>query len=70
MGCVLKEYLWDTWVAQCLECLTLDGSSGLDFMVMSSGPTLGSVLGRETCFLKKNKKQTMSQDNVEKIHCL
>ena len=36
-----------TWVAQWIEHPTLDLSSGLDFKVMSSRPTLGSTLGLE-----------------------
>jgi len=35
------------WVAQSIECLTLDLGSGLDITVMTSSPTVGSVLGVE-----------------------
>ena len=36
---------WDAWVAQWVKHRTLDISSGLDLMVMSSSSTLGSMLG-------------------------
>ena len=36
-----------TWVAQLIECLTLDVGSGCDPRVMRSSPTLGSVLSME-----------------------
>ena len=35
------------WVAQSVKRQTLDLSSGLDFRVVSSSPTLGSMLGAE-----------------------
>ena len=33
-----------TWVAQSVECLTLDFGSGHDLMVVRSSPTSGSIL--------------------------
>jgi len=42
-----KPYSRGAWVAQLVENSTLDLSSGLDFRVLSSGPTLGSTLGME-----------------------
>ena len=36
-----------TWVAQSIECPTLDFGSGYDLMVVGSSPALGSVLGME-----------------------
>ena len=35
------------WVAQSVKHLLLDLSSGLDLRVLSSSPTLGSMLGME-----------------------
>ena len=35
------------WMAQLVERLTLDLSSGLDLRVMSSSPALGCMLRRE-----------------------
>jgi len=50
---------WGTWVAQSVKHPTLDLSSGLDLRVMSSSPTLGSMLGVEPTLKKKKKiKQT------------
>ena len=37
-------YLWGAWVAQSVECLTLDLGSGHDLTSMRSSPALGSVL--------------------------
>ena len=42
-----------TWVAQSVECLTLDLSSGLDLGVGSSRPSLQLHAGHEAYF-KKN----------------
>ena len=36
-----------TWVAQSVECLTLDCGSGHDPRVVGSSPTLGSTLSVE-----------------------
>jgi len=44
-------------VAQLVEHLTLDLSSGLDLRIVSSSPALGSMLGLEPT-LKKKKKVT------------
>ena len=35
--------IWGAWVAQSVECLTLDISSGCDLTVMGLRATLGSV---------------------------
>ena len=35
------------WAAQSVKCPAFDPSSGLDFRVLSSSPTLGSALGVE-----------------------
>ena len=40
---VRKEKM-DTWVAQSVECPTLDFNSGHDLGVLGSRPTLGSVV--------------------------
>ena len=37
-----------TWVAQSVKLLSLDLSSGLDFRVVSSSPTSGSMLSGES----------------------
>ena len=47
-------------MAQLLECLALDLSSGLDLRVMSSRPMLGSMQGEEPT-LKKKKKDDFIQ---------
>ena len=39
-----------------VKCLALDVSSGLDLRVVSSSPTLGSMLGMETTFRKGEKR--------------
>ena len=39
---------WGAWVSQLVKCPTLDLSSGLDLSVMSSSPTLGSMLDAES----------------------
>ena len=46
-------------MAQSVKCPTLDLSSGLDLRVMSSSPTLGSVLGTilNKAYLEKKKKK-------------
>ena len=41
-----------------LECLTLDLGSGLDLRVVSSSPTLDSMLGMEPTFKKDKKVST------------
>ena len=41
----VKKKMAGTWMAQLVEHLTLDLSSGPDLRVMSLSPTLGSVLG-------------------------
>ena len=41
------------WVALLVKCWTLDLSSGLDLRVMSSSPTLGSMLGVEPALNKQ-----------------
>ena len=41
---LLREMKRGAWVAQLIECLTLDLSSGLDLKVVSSSPALGSML--------------------------
>lgn len=45
------------WVAQSIECLTLDPGSGLDLTVMSSSPTMGM----EPTLKKKKKDGFWSQ---------
>ena len=40
-------------MAQSIEHLTLDFSSGLDLRVLSSSPALGSMLGQEPTLKKK-----------------
>ena len=45
------------WVAQSVQCPTLDLSSGLDLRVASSSPALGSTLGMETTLKKKEKEK-------------
>ena len=45
-----------TWVAQSVKHLTLDLSSGLDFRIMSSSPTLGLGLG---AYFKKKLEITL-----------
>ena len=52
----LKVKIQGTWVAQSVKHLTLDLSSGLDLRVLSSSPTLGSMLGVEPTFKKKKLK--------------
>jgi len=42
-----------TWVAQSVKRPTLDSSLGLDLRVLSSGSTLGSMLGVEPTLKKK-----------------
>ena len=44
---LVYRYSWGTWVAQSFKCLILDLGSGIDLMVMSSSPMLGSMLGIE-----------------------
>ena len=57
---VVKRYkLWSTWVAQSVKHLTLDLNSGLDLMVLSSSPVLGSMLGMKLTL--KQKKILTSQ---------
>ena len=36
---------WGAWVAQLVECLTLDFGPGHDLRVVGSSPRSGSVLG-------------------------
>ena len=43
-------------MAQLVEQLTLDFSSGLDLRVISSSPTLGSMLGVEPIYKKNNRR--------------
>ena len=40
------------WVVQSVKRLALDLSLGLDLRVMSSNPTLGSMLGMEPTLIK------------------
>ena len=42
-------------MAQLVKCPTLVFGSGLDLRVLSSGPTLGSMLGVEPTLKKKKK---------------
>ena len=46
-------------MAQSIERLTLDVSSGLDLRVASSSPTLGSTLGVEATQKHKTKPNTL-----------
>ena len=55
---------WGTWVAQSVERLTLDLSSGPDLRVMSSSPALGSTLGIKPT-LKKKKREREREKMVE-----
>ena len=50
-----RLYSGGTWVAQAVKRLTFDFSSGLDLRVVSSSPTLGSMLGMEPTLQKQNK---------------
>ena len=43
-------------MAQSVGCPTLDLNSGLDLMVLSSGPPLGSTLGIKPTLKKKSIK--------------
>ena len=47
---------WSTWVAQSVEPLSLDLSSGLDLRIMSSSPMLASALDMEPTFKNCKKK--------------
>ena len=47
---------WGTWKALSVKHLTLDLSSGLDISVVSSNPTLGSMLNVESTLKKKKLK--------------
>ena len=48
-------------MAQSVEHLTLDLSSGLDLSVMSSSPALGSILGMKPNGGKKNLKKKVKK---------
>ena len=50
----LLEHTCGTWVAQWVKHLTLDLSSGLDLMVVSSSPALGSSLDMMPPLLNKS----------------
>ena len=49
----MKTCQCGTWVAQSVECLTLDLSLDLDFRVMSSSPAIGSMPGIEPSWKTK-----------------
>jgi len=44
----MKNTLKGCWVAQLVECPSLDFSSGHDLRVMGSSPKSGSMLSRES----------------------
>ena len=46
-------------MAQSVQRLTLDLSSGFDLRVMSSSPALGSTLSMEATLKKRKKKESM-----------
>ena len=50
------------WVAQSVECLTLDLSSGLHLRVVSSSPVLASTL------LKKKKRGREGEGEMDKTY--
>ena len=43
----LKLFTWGAWLAQSVECRTLNFSSGLDLRIVDLGLLLGSTLGME-----------------------
>ena len=44
----MTKVAWVPWMAQLVTYLTLDISAGLDLRVVSSSPTLGSMLDVES----------------------
>ena len=54
------------WVAQPVKRPNLDLSSGLDLKVMSSSPTVGSMLGMEPT-LKKESISLISNNEIERL---
>ena len=52
---IFKMLVRGAWLAQLAKLPTLDLSSGLDLTSVSSGPTLGSMLGVESALKIKIK---------------